>query len=38
MNHKNATERARKRNQPLPTDFCGAVHEAFGDKANESKK
>lgn len=37
MNHKNATDLARKRNQPLPTDFRGAVHEAFGGPASETK-
>ena len=37
MNHKNATDLARKRNQPLPTDFRGAAHDTFGDKANDDE-
>ena len=38
VNHKNAIERARKRNQAVPTDFRGAAHEAFGDKSSETTK
>ncbi|MHB8951428.1 MAG: hypothetical protein ACYC4U_00455 [Pirellulaceae bacterium] len=38
MNHKNAAEGARKRKQPVPLDFRGAAHKAFGDKSSETTK